>query len=277
MAGGRYALPSAVTARKDTHGDLWWLFRILTTVASTLAVVALAQRALVTWRPSAPLALVMDAYYSTARLLLGWAQPYFQAALTWLASFAGWRPTLHTHWRDIFVVCAMWVAGASQGYCRSSFGGLAWAVMAGGIAGALVAALSAGMLPLYSADHRALVRSIAFLAVVFSIAAPMIAMTNDSHQRRAITCFLELAVTLAIVANFFVRSWPTPGYVFILTTLTILVGTYCLVLATVFYLSDDKDSAAYVPLFAVGLTILGAFMGPALFFAVDSGLKLLQG
>ena len=270
-------MPSAVTAPKEVHSELWWLFRTVTTVATTLAVVALAQRALVTWRPSTPLALVMDAYYATARLLFGWAQPYFQAALTWLASFVGWRPTLHTHWRDIFVVCAMWVAGVSQGYRRSRFGGLAWAVTAGGIAGALVAALSAGMLPLYSADHRALVRSIAFLAVVSSIAAPMMAAINDSRQRRAIMCFLELAVTLAIVANFFVRSWPAPGYVFILTSLTILVGTYCLVLATVFYLSDDKDSGAYVPLFAVGLTILGAFVGPALFFAIDAGLKLLAG
>ncbi len=219
----------------------------------------------------------MDAYYATARLLFGWAQPYFQAALTWLASFGGWRPTLHTHWRDVFVVCSMWVAGASQGYRRSGFGGLAWAVTAGGIAGALVVALSAGMLPLYSADHRAMVRSVAFLAVLFSIAAPMMATIGDGRQRRAITCFLELTVTLAIVANFFVRSWPTPGYVFILTTFMMLVGTYCLVLGTVFYLSDGKDSGAYDPLFAVGLTILGAFVGPALFLAFDAGLKLLAG
>jgi hypothetical protein len=41
-------------------------------------------------------------------------------------------------------------------------------------------------------------------------------------------------------------------------------------------LSDDQDSPATSPLFAVGLT-LGAFVGPALFFAIDAGLKLPAG
>ena len=96
------------------------------------------------------------------------------------------------------------------------------------------------------------------MAVVFSIAAPMIATTNDIAKRRAIMWFLGLAVILAILANFFDRSWST----LILTVLVLLVGVYCLVLGVVFYLSDDKDSHAYLPLFAVGLTILGAFGAP---------------
>jgi hypothetical protein len=215
----------------------------------------------------------MDAYHATARLLFGWAQPYFQASLTWLASFVGWRPRLHTHWREIFIVSTMWVAGASQGYRRSGFGGTAWAVTAGGIGGALAAALSAGMLPLYSAEHQGLIWSVPILAVVFSIAAPVMATTNDIAKRRAITWLLELAVILAILANFFDRSWST----LILTAFVMLVGVYCLVLGVLFYLSDDKDSHAYLPLFAVGLAILSAFVGPALFYAIDAGLKLLAG
>jgi hypothetical protein len=42
-------------------------------------------------------------------------------------------------------------------------------------------------------------------------------------------------------------------------------------------LSDDQDSPATSPLFAVGLAILGAFVGPAVFFAIDAGLKLPVG
>ena len=107
-------MPSATTVTKGVRGDFGWMFQLLSALMTTLAIVALARHAFVTWSLSAPMALIMDAYNATMRLLLGWAEPYLQAALTWLGSFVGWRPTLYPHWRDIFVLTVLWVAGTNR-------------------------------------------------------------------------------------------------------------------------------------------------------------------
>jgi hypothetical protein len=57
------------------------MFRLLSAVLSTLAIVALVRHVFDTGSLSAPLALVMDAYNATMQLLFGWAQPYLQAGL----------------------------------------------------------------------------------------------------------------------------------------------------------------------------------------------------
>jgi hypothetical protein len=100
-------MPSATEGTKGARGDFGWGFRILSAVMTTLALVALARHAHATWSLSAPMALVLDAYNATMQLLLGWAQPYLQAAITWLGGFFGFRLTLETYWRDLFVICAL--------------------------------------------------------------------------------------------------------------------------------------------------------------------------
>jgi hypothetical protein len=105
---------------KGARGDLGWTFQLLTALTSTLAIVALARHAFATWSLSAPMALVMDAYNATMQVLFGWAHPYLQAALTWLGSFIGWRPTLYPHWRDVFVLLTLW-SGAGMRALRAAF------------------------------------------------------------------------------------------------------------------------------------------------------------
>ena len=107
-------------AGREVRSDSWWLFNVLSALMSALAIVALARHAFDTGSLSAPLALVMAAYAATMRLLFGWAEPYLQAALTWLGSFIGWRPTLYPHWRDIFVVVVVMATGVSRGSRRKA-------------------------------------------------------------------------------------------------------------------------------------------------------------
>jgi hypothetical protein len=98
----------------------WWLPTSLSIVLSTLGLVSLAQHAFVTWSLSAPIALIMDAYTATTRLLFGWAEPYLLAALNWFASFIGWRPTLYPHWRDMLVVATLALAAYHREAVASS-------------------------------------------------------------------------------------------------------------------------------------------------------------
>ena len=138
-------MPSATTVTKGARGDFGWLFTLLSALMTTLAIVALARHAFVTWSLTAPMALVMDAYNATVRSLLGWTEPYLQAALIWVGSFTGWRPTLYPHWRDIFVLTVLWVAGTNRSLRRH---GAAWLQITSlGAVGAIAAALLAGAQP----------------------------------------------------------------------------------------------------------------------------------
>jgi hypothetical protein len=87
----------------ERRPGFWWAFHILSGVLSTLAIAALARRAFEVGSLSVPLALVMDAYNSIMRLVLGWAEPYLQASLSWFGGLIGWRPTVYPHWKDAFV------------------------------------------------------------------------------------------------------------------------------------------------------------------------------
>jgi hypothetical protein len=100
-------------------GGFFWLFNILSAVMSALAIVALARRAFVAWSLTVPMALIMDAYAAIRDALLEWADPYLQAALTWLGSWIGWRPTLYPHWRDVLVIVALWVAAHIRAWLQN--------------------------------------------------------------------------------------------------------------------------------------------------------------
>jgi hypothetical protein len=85
---------------------------------SATGIVALARHAFTTWSLSAPMVLIIDAYGAVRDLLLGWAAPYLQAALMWLGSFIGWRPTLYPHWKDVFMLISMIGISAGRAFWR---------------------------------------------------------------------------------------------------------------------------------------------------------------
>jgi hypothetical protein len=102
-------------AVRHARSDFWWPHTLLTWLLSTLAIVALARHAFTMGSLSAPLELIMAAYAATTQLLLGWAEPYLKASLTWLGSFVGWRPTLYPHWRDVLVILGLMLGGVLRG------------------------------------------------------------------------------------------------------------------------------------------------------------------
>ena len=66
-------MPSATTVTKGVRCDFGWMFRLLSALMSTLAIVVLARHAFVTWSLSAPMALIMDVFAIDAglKLLMG--------------------------------------------------------------------------------------------------------------------------------------------------------------------------------------------------------------
>ena len=138
-------MPSATSVTKGIRGDFGWMFRLLSGVMTMLAIVALARHAFVTWSLSAPMVLIMDAYNAVMQLLFGWAHPYLQAALTWLGSFLGWRPTLYAHWRDAWVLTALFWSGILRAVLPGEAGLARLAVVS---TSALAPSLCAGTQPM---------------------------------------------------------------------------------------------------------------------------------
>jgi hypothetical protein len=148
---GAIAMPSATTVTKGVRGDFGWTFWLLSTLMSTLAIVALARHAFVTWSLLAPMALVMDAYNATMQVLFGWAHPFLQATLTWLGSFIDWRLTLYPHWRDLFVGIAIGVVALARVFnvdTEDPGRGMRFGLIVLRMILAFLAALVIGMVPL---------------------------------------------------------------------------------------------------------------------------------
>jgi len=97
---GGYMTTTSV-AERDSFG---WVFRVLGSGLTALALVALMRPAFVKWTLSAPMQLLMDAYNTTIQVLLGWTEPYLGAAVAWLNGLVGWHVALSPIWRDAFVI-----------------------------------------------------------------------------------------------------------------------------------------------------------------------------
>ena len=266
----------------------WWLPTSLSIVLSALGIIALARHAFVTWSLSGPLELVMAAYNATMQLLFGWAQPYLQAALTWLGSFVGWRPTLYPHWRDVFVVLSL--VGISAGRVLLWDGKLVIeeitnviTIVIRTILCASITALAAGVLPLQSPDliTQLLIAASLGLGVLPLIVEVLFTDLEPDDQMLLVLLVLlgSLVFALGTSALSVLITW--------LLALALgsavglgLAGLACMVaLFGVILIGIDTDLRssghfAEINLFW-GLNILGGFVGAAFVFAVDAGLKLL--
>jgi hypothetical protein len=256
--------------------NLWWLPAIVSALLSTLSILALARHAFVTWSISAPLELVMAAYNGTMNLLFGWAQPYLQAALTWLGSFFGWRPTLYSHWKDVFVVISVIGIGAGRASWRQGdIDSVDFLFFVGPILGAAVTALAAGSLPLLSPDltvQLLIAASLGLSVLIFFFVAMLLEGVPDVKLlglgligALGVGTLSALATWLLSLALSSAAGLGLAG----IASLVVLWGTLLVLLNALSTQDSDRHP------FEWGLTILGGFVGAAFIAAVDAGLKLL--
>jgi hypothetical protein len=241
---------------------------------SSLGILAPARHAFVTWSLSAPLELVLAAYNATMQLLFGWAHPYLQAALTWLGSWIGWRPTLYPHWKDVFLVISL--IGISAGRAVGRVAALERAAVTFilcQILGAAITALAAGVLPLQSPD---LITQLLIAASLGLAVLPFLVVSSvvESDISALYTTPIVAAALSALAAL------PTWGLSLTLGTAVGigLVGlTSVVVLIGLFFLGVGRSQrVADAHIFVRwGISILGGFVGAAFLAAADAGLKLL--
>lgn len=254
---------------KTESADFWWVFNLISSASTCLALVALARHAWIKGSLVAPLELIMASYQSATTTLFGWAEPYIRDLLARVSAILPWKITLYPHWRDIFVLSFFLMSGRLR-VVRRSRGLGEWTRQAvGALLGSLGGAIAVGTIALQSS----------------SLVAQM--------------CICGLPITFVIIgaAAFVVKG----KYVVPLVLLSALAGLTAAVLTCVVMLTEKTLSyklvgpyfglASFVGLILffgllgfrtrgndgkmVGYTIVGGFLGAALFFAVDAGLKLL--
>lgn len=237
-------------------GGSWWLFNVLSALMSALAIVALARHAFVTWSLSAPMALIMDAYNGVMQVLFGWAHPYLQAALTWLGSFIGWRPTLYAHWRDVFALVTLLVTAAGHG--RPPL------LRAIGAVGATT--LVAGLARLHS-DYLVVQLVIAASFGIVILSAFLVGAIWRNMNAKELRMPLVVIAIAALATWWLSLQFGVPG-----SGLAGLAGT--IVLLAYF---GSLDSNPEPDMRKSAQTVLTGFFGAFCFFAIDAGLKLLMG
>jgi hypothetical protein len=257
---------------------------------SALAIVALARHAFVTWSLTAPMSLIIDAYHATMQVLFGWAQPYMQAALTWIGSFIGWRPTLHPHWRDVFVVIALLGIGTARASLPRYLQGSGYLAnisdAAAHLLGAIIAALASGLLPLQSSDLATQL----LIAASLGLAALPSAIVDTSMI--GVERFLRVVVPLVVISggaalvgwllSLALGSFAGLGLISIAICMLFLGMSRIVYWVRVYFDGDVRYPKGHITALSryelvVGLTILGGFLGAFAFFAIDAGLKLVMG
>jgi hypothetical protein len=267
-------MPSAAKETKGVKGDFGWMFQLLTALTSTLAIVALARNAFIAWSLSAPLSLVMDAYNVTMQALFGWAQPYLQAALTWLGSFIGWRPTLYPHWRDVFVLTGLLGTGWTRAYWQSGdifldnkIKALRTASVMGPIA--LMTALVAGVLPLSSNNlgiQLLIAASFGVAVFVVWLLLQVARLDWDNAILLLLVFFTSIALVVTLLLSLAFRRVAGIGVA------GIAVHVVCMAIMVPAFKFEDEPVAL-----TFRHTILCGFIGAFCFFVIDAGLKLVTG
>ena len=137
---------TTASVAEDAPSAFGWVFRVLSSGMTTLALVALVRPAFVKWTLSAPMQLLMDAYNTTIQVLLGWTEPYLSAAVAWFNGLVGWHVALSPIWRDAFVITTLVLTALISGErlstqrwllltCLGALGALVSAVLLGVILG----------------------------------------------------------------------------------------------------------------------------------------------
>lgn len=267
--------------------SVWWVLAVASTTMSALAIVSLARHALLLGSLSAPMELILAAYTATMGVLLGWAERSLQGMLTWFGSFIEWRPTLYSHWRDMFVVVAIWssalvwarwrvfAARWSASVHDGMFGfnhifAFSFAFFVIAIGGLLMVIIS-GVLPLRSSDITTQVFIAASPWIVFAI----VMLLGRIMRRNEALGMLVLAGIAALATWWLSQALGSSiglglaGF----AVSVIVVGVMYLIFGVFLVLSDATPFLKSPGIY--GLYIVSGFVGAALFLAIDAGLKLL--
>jgi hypothetical protein len=254
-------------APKKAKRTGFWTFSLLTSLISTLALVALVRRAIDIGSLAAPLNAMMAAYNATTQLAFGRAEPHLQALVASVDAHLNLPLTLHPYWKDALVLFGVYGAG----YARAAFVsdefkfGLGFVLRQIMLAVAVFfAAIVVGVLPLRSNDVLSQI-------AIFSLPVGMYSF-GFAHWHDYVQTLLSAFYLVCVVAALTWLIGDTFGFVESLGFWSLALWVLGNGINLIFQgLASKEDRYAWV---RAGLVIVGGFAGAACLFAIDAGLKL---
>ena len=255
-------------ALREARSDFSLVYRVLSPIVTGIAIWRLGRQTFDMGTLSAPFALIMDGYTTAAQILLGWLDHPLQAALTWLGSIVGWRPTLYPHWKDVLVVIGLFAAAMGRAERRHGWRKIGWIAPGFLTIGALLAALTAGVLPLQSNDLTTQVLIAVTPAILWlSLACAVPFSPIDPTPWRSVGIALSATATYAFMLGFLtvmISMAKTAGAGLIAMAIVVFIQGVVGILGL---LAGDRHAGT------TGLTILGGLAAAALLFGGDAALK----
>ena len=244
-----------------------WTFGLLTSLISTLALVALVRRAIDIGSLAAPLNVMMAVYNATMQMAFGRAEPSLQMLVASLDSHLNLHLTLHPSWKDALVLFSVYGVGyARAGFVFGEFKfGLGFALRQLMLAiAALFAAAVVGLLPLRSDD-------VFYQIAIFSLPVGMYAF-GFAYWHDYVQTLLSAFYLLCMAAALAWLIGDTFGFVESLGFCSLALWVLANGINLIFQgLVSKQDRYAWV---RAGLVIVGGFAGAACLFTIDAGLKL---
>jgi hypothetical protein len=261
-------MSAGAAALNEAKRIVLWTFGLLTSLVATLALVALVRRAVGVTSLGAPLETVMAAYAAAMQSAFGRAEPYLQTLVAAANDRLNWHLTLHPHWRDAFVLFAVYGAGYARAYLISDESKLSLTFVARLLMLAIAvsfAAIIVGVLPLRSDD---VITQIAIFGLPVGMYSFSFVYWHDFVQTLLSAFYLVCAAALLawLVGDSFGFA---QGLGFWSLTLWVLGNGMNLILQG---LTSNERRRGWVP---AGLVIVGGFVGAACLFAIEAGFKLL--
>lgn len=278
---GNTAAGKTITLRAALH-DLGFFYGLFTVIVSGPSVLSLLQMVFVEHRLNDALQWIVDGYNDISAVVAGVIEPLFAPLIAWLSDALGWRLELQAYWRPLFILATMFVIGWTRTAWRSGHRVSAVAFLFSGVAGAMIGAVAAGLVPA-SAEARAvqgLVAAAPLLAVGVGVAAPLAAMEGSREKGKLALgtgIFVLVAIGVACLPWIAGTAWVVAGVnsgagVAGLGTALVFIGVLSLWSGLGIPSGPHALNAT-----RLGLVLLGGFATAALILAADAALKALQG
>jgi hypothetical protein len=272
---------------RDALDDLGWFYATFSSVVGGPSILSLLQMVF-DHRLVEALQWIVDGYNQITATLAVWVEPAFAPLIAWVNETFDWELTLHAHWRPLFLLGMVMVVGRARGFFRDA---PAEAVVVGATTalGALLGALSAGLLPLSGGPWIQGIAAAAPVAAIFMLMQIPIALWPSSKRIDELTGvkttlrsrLRDFASTIGMTAAFsaivfaiaagisFVPGLSTGAGILMLAGLVLFIGVETL------RGSLSKDSPSFAGA-RMGLIVIGGFLTAGFILIADLIIKWLS-
>ncbi|WP_146190648.1 hypothetical protein [Marinicauda salina] len=277
---------SDLALRSASVGSIFWVLKIITFVVSSLSIVMLIRLGFEVGHISAPLLIILQYYERFVDQLFGWADPILQNIISIIGAFIKVDITLYEHWKHVLVVLLLYMAAVFRVKLIQSENILVIEITSYAI-GAVIALVASVIVSLRPLDNNSVLFNILFAIVPISaywVNRParllfrgdvLNAFKRFNLAAKRILISLVITTAFVIIVNRYDWLREVAHLGMLALALFIIFEAFRLVFTG--WLSAKFAGKGFIDQHTtqIGLAMMGAFFGAAIFFVCNAGLRLI--